>query len=603
MLSVHTSPLDPPGAGDAGGMNVYVAELARHLAGAGALVDVWTRSDEPGEPIPLPGSHARARVMPVPVAGPASAAKEDLPARLPETAAAILARVGRVEPGRPPYDVLHGHYWLSGEVGLTLGAAWHVPVVQTMHTLAVAKDAAGGAREPGVRLAGERRVVGGSAALVCSTPDEAATLTRDYGAEPARVHVVPPGVDTGLFAPGDEPGRRADRGGLGLPERGHVVLFVGRLQAHKGPDLLLEAVAAAVADRRDLRSSLTVAVLGGPSGPGDAEDPAMDLDALAARLGIADVVLRRGPVPREELPRWYRAADLVVVPSRHESFGLVALEAQACGTPVLATRAGGLPAAVADGVTGVLVAGRDPRRWAAELVRLLDDPAERARLGAGARRHAERFSWRATADATAAVYERVLAAADRASGAARPRPGVGPGPGVGGVVGVGVGTVAAAVVRFLADAGVEHTSGTRPGEVVAAVPGERRRSVTVSLLAGTHTLSAAAFVCRRPEDDPGAVHDLLLRRNARLPGVAFAVDRVGDVYLVGRVPVSAVLGPAGEDVLDSLLGAVVRTVEESFDEILARGFASAIRAEHAWRTARGLPTDNLAAFRHVLDDT
>jgi hypothetical protein len=160
---------------------------------------------------------------------------------------------------------------------------------------------------------------------------------------------------------------------------------------------------------------------------------------------------------------------------------------------------------------------------------------------------------------------------------------------------------AAAVRRFLDTTGVEHAPGARPGEVVAAVPGERRRSVTVSLLAGGHTLSAAAFVCRRPEDDPAAVHDLLLRRNARLPGVAFAVDRLGDVYLVGRVPVAALLGPGAEQVLDALLGALVRTVEESFDEILARGFASAIRAEHAWRVSRGLPTDNLAAFRHVLD--
>ncbi|MGF1661499.1 MAG: glycosyltransferase, partial [Kineosporiaceae bacterium] len=405
LLSVHTSPLDQPGVGDAGGLNVYVRELAQHLAGTGHVVDVWTRADEPSEPVVLPGSGGRARVLPVPVAGPATAAKEDLPARLPEFAGAVLARVGAVEPGRPPYDVLHGHYWLSGEVAATLAAAWHVPVVQTMHTLAVAKEAAGGPREPGVRLAGERRVVAAAAALVCSTRDEAAALARDYGAEPARVHVVPPGVDTRLFVPGDGTARSADRAAAGLPERGHVVLFAGRLQAHKGPDLLLEAVAAAVADRTDLRASLTVAVLGGPSGPGGSGGPdhAADLDAMAARLGIADLVVRPGPVPREELPRWYRAADVVAVPSRHESFGLVALEAQACGTPVLAARAGGLPDAVADGVSGVLVEGRDPRRWAADLVGLLDDPARRERLAAGARGHAERFSWRATAEATAAV--------------------------------------------------------------------------------------------------------------------------------------------------------------------------------------------------------
>jgi hypothetical protein len=364
------------------------------------------------------------------------------------------------------------------------------------------------------------------------------------------------------------------------------VLFVGRVQPHKGPDLLVRAVAAAVADRPDVRRRLLVTVLGGPSGPDGRT--AADLDDLARELGVADLLSWRGPVPRDELARWYRAADVVAVPSRHESFGLVALEAQAAGTAVLAARAGGLVTAVDDGVSGVLVAGRDPAEWGRRLLALLDDPRERARLGAGGRRQAERFSWAATAAGTAAVYEEVIRNA-------------------GGQVGDGPGDAAPAaraaraVRRFLDTAGVDHGPGTRPGEVVATVPGERRRSIVVSFLAGAHSVSASSFVCRRPEDDPSSVHAWLLRRNARLPGIAFAVDPHGDIHLVGRVPSAAVAGPSGQAVLDDLLGAVVRTVEDSFDEILARGFATAIRAEHAWRVSRGLPTDNLAAFARIID--
>lgn len=577
-------------------MNVYVDALARHLARDGADVDVFTRADPGGAgPVDVPpgaptgtSPPGRVRVVPVPVAGPSSAAKEDLPAHLPAFAGHVLGLSGPGEPGRPPYDVVHGHYWLSGEVAVTLGAAWHVPVVQTMHTLAAVKDATGGPAEPEVRRVGERRVIGASAGLVCSTDDEARALVELAGADPARVHVVPPGVDTDLFRPG-EVGDARDA--VGVAGDALMVLFVGRIQPHKGPDLLVRAMAAAVADRPDLRRRLVVVALGGSSGPGG--DAAADLDGLARELGVGDLLIRRGPVPRDELARWYRAADVVAVPSRHESFGLVALEAQASGTAVLAARAGGLVTAVDDGVSGILVPGRDPHEWARRLVSLLDDPRERARLGAAGRRHAERFSWAATAVATAEVYEQVLREAP---------PGSARGAAPGEAQSTTAEAAARAVRRFLDAAGVDHTPGTRPGEVVASVPGERRKSIAVSFLAGAHSVSASSFVSRRPEDDPAAVHDWLLRRNARLPGVAFAVDRQGDVYLVGRVPAVAVAGTRGGDVLDDLLGAVVRTVEESFDEVLSRGFASAIRAEHAWRVARGLPTDNLAAFARLLDE-
>jgi D-inositol-3-phosphate glycosyltransferase len=567
-------------------MNVYVAELARHLARAGHTVDVFTRADAAAPPVDLEPGGGRARVHQVPVAGPAIATKEDLPRHLPLFAAAVLAAAGPVEPDRPPYDVVHGHYWLSGDVAVTLANAWHVPVVQTMHTSAAAKDAARPqditdreAPEPAVRLAGERRLVGVADALVVSTRAEADELARWYAADPARIHVVPPGVDGDLFAPTDEAGRVTDRVALGLSGDARVVLFVGRIQPHKGPELLVEAVARMVGERPQVRDGLVLAVLGGPSGDGTAR-PSWIAD-LAERLGIADLLLRRGPVGRAELARWYRAADVVAVPSRHESFGLVALEAQACGTPVLAARVGGLVDAVDDGVSGVLVRGRDPEDWSAALAGLLTDPARRDRLGTAGRRHALRFAWPRTAERTAAVYASVL------GGGGAPR---------------NLATEALEVVtRWLDEAGIAHEPGTRPGEVVAVLPGERRLSTPVSLLVGPHTVSLSAFVCRRPDEAIGDVHDLLLRRNARSAGVAFAVDRLGDIYLTARLATRVLASSSAYSVLDDVLGAVSRTVEETFDTILSVGFASAIRAEHAWRVSRGMPVDNLAAFRRVID--
>lgn len=588
LVSLHTSPLDVPGTGDAGGMNVYVSELARHLALAGDRVDVFTRADAPAAPVAVPGSQGRALVHAVPVAGPASAAKEDLPAHLPAFAAHMLAAAGPVSPGRPPFDVVHAHYWLSGEVALTLAAAWRVPTVHTMHTVAAVKNRLGG-HEPSVREAGEGRIARLADALVASTDDEARVLVEVYGADQDAVHVVAPGVDTVLFRPpadGDEVA--ADRRACGLAADAAVLLFVGRIQPHKGPDLLVRAVAHALREQPQLRGRLVLAVLGGVSG---ADTPAGWIEAVAAAEGVADRLVRRVAVPRADLARWYRAADLVVVPSVHESFGLVALEAQACGTPVVASAAGGLVEAVADGRTGTLVEGRDPAVWSAVLQRLLGDGDERARLGAAGPAHAARFSWEATARAMSGIYAGVAGDGEPRTPVRAATP--------------TLGDPAAAALerlrRWLDETGIDHESGVRPGEVVARIPGERRLSTTVSVLVGRHSCAVSAFVCRKPDDDPAAVHEWLLRRNARAPGVAFAVDRLGDVYLMGRVPTSAVAGPDGDAVIDDLLGAVSRTVEESFDEILSLGFARAIRAEHAWRVARGLPLDNLAAFGRVLD--
>lgn len=559
MISVHTSPLDPPGSGDAGGMNVYIAELAAHLAVEGVEVDVYTQ-----------GPHAitaanGCTVVSIPVGPRRRAGKDDLPGLLPGFAAAVLTA------GRGPYDVIHSHYWLSGEVGAVLAAAWHVPLVHSMHTMAAVKNATDpSTREPAVRLAGEARLAATAAALIVNTADEAADLTTHYDAPAARVHVVSPGVDLAAFAPrsmaGAGPGDRSDRAALGLPAAEPIVLFVGRVQPHKGPDLLLRALAAM--RERGLDTPRLV-VIGGPSGAGD---PGW-FDDLADQLGVADVVDRRGPVPHAELARWYHAADLVAVPSRHESFGLVVLEAQAAGTPVVAAAVGGLRDAVRDGDSGVLIEGRDEDVWATVLHDLLADPARRRDLGIAARRHAQRFSWTATAERTLQVY----------AGALDP-----PSPREAGV---------AAVLAVLAAAGVDHATGRRPGEIVAQLPGEHRLATTVSLLVGAHTVSATAFVCRRPDDDAAGVHEWLLRRNTRLPGVAWAVDDRGDIYLVGRVPLGAVLAAGGERAVDDLLGGMAHTADESFDELLRRGFAAAIDRELQWRLARGLPATNLDALR------
>jgi D-inositol-3-phosphate glycosyltransferase len=303
---------------------------------------------------------------------------------------------------------------LSGQVGWLAADRWRVPLVHSAHTLAKVKNAnlaAGDTPEPVGRVIGEEQVVAAAERLVANTAAEASELVEHYGADPSRIDVVPPGVDLELFAPDDaapDGGRRAARTALGLPQDAQVVVFAGRVQPLKAPDVLVRA--AAVVLRRDpsLRGRLLVPVIGGPSGSGldrphELVDLARDL-GLVDVPGVPDVVRFVPPAARPLLAQWFRAADLVAVPSHNESFGLVALEAQACGTPVVAAAVGGLRTAVADGRSGVLVPGHDPGRWAAELAGLLADPARRARLGAGARAHAAGFGWDATADGVLASY-------------------------------------------------------------------------------------------------------------------------------------------------------------------------------------------------------
>jgi D-inositol-3-phosphate glycosyltransferase len=436
MVSVHTSPLEQPGTGDAGGMNVYVLELSRALARRGAQVEIYTRATTSAQP-KVTDAEPGIRVIHV-SAGPYEGLdKNDLPGQLCAFAAGVL----RAEAHRPEgwYDVLHTHYWLSGQVGWLAAERWDVPLVHTMHTMARVKNASlapGDAPEPHGRIIGEEQVVAESDVLVANTEQEAADLVRDYHADPARVRVVQPGVDLGVFSPppdvapsdlapdaaaGDpaEADRlraawRAElRERLALPVDRKIVLFAGRVQLLKGPDVLVRALGERVWSMEGGQPPLLV-VLGGASGRPTA---VRELEALAYQEGVAAHVLVRPPVPQQVLADYFRAADLVAVPSHSESFGLVAAEAQATGTPVVAAAVGGLRTVVEDGVSGVLVPDHEPESWALVLKSLLDDDALRARLAVGARASATRFGWDRAADEILDVYEQA-----RKHHATRPQP-------------------------------------------------------------------------------------------------------------------------------------------------------------------------------------
>ncbi|GAB2974803.1 D-inositol-3-phosphate glycosyltransferase [Nocardioides montaniterrae] len=401
MISLHTSPLDQPGTGDAGGMNVYVVEVARRLARMGVEVDIFTRATRSSlSPRVVVGDGLTVHHV---HAGPFEGlSKNELPGQLCTFAREVL----RAEAAHPlgHYDVVHSHYWLSGQVGLLARDRWGVPLVHSMHTMAKVKNEAlalGDTPEPAARVIGEEQVVAAADVLLANTDLEAKQLINLYDAEAGRVEVVHPGVDTSVFRPTSAAAARSARG---IPADALVLLFAGRIQPLKAPDVLLRAVAALLDRRPDLRSRLVVPVVGGPSGSG--LDRPSELAELAAELAIADVVRFVPPVSQADLAGWYAAATLVAVPSYNESFGLVAAEAQACGTPVVAAAVGGLTTVVADGRSGLLLDTHDPVAWSHALERVAGDPAYRARLAAGASVQAEEFTWEATATQTLDVYRR-----------------------------------------------------------------------------------------------------------------------------------------------------------------------------------------------------
>src|SRR3954451_17221058 len=351
VLSLHTSPLDQPGTGDSGGMNVYIRAVAERLAAQGVEVDVFTRCRGRGVP-DVADVNDGTRVIQVKAGPCAPVPKAELPRFLPPFLGGVLRRAA--DDGRP-YDLVHSHYWLSGWVGRATKEIWNVPLVASFHTLGKVKNyslARGELPEPANRLAGEEAVISEADRILAPTPAEAAHLVGLYQADPSRIRIVPPGVDHTLFSPAPKAEARAR---LHLRDV-RLVLFVGRLQPHKGPDIAVRAFAEAVARDPIGTQDVILAIVGGPSGASSGAEVARLME-LATALGIAERVMLFPPQPQQRLADFYAASEAVLVPSRSESFGLVALEAQACGTPVVAAATGGLRFIVDDAETGYTVAG------------------------------------------------------------------------------------------------------------------------------------------------------------------------------------------------------------------------------------------------------
>ncbi|XAS66391.1 D-inositol-3-phosphate glycosyltransferase [Micrococcaceae bacterium Sec5.7] len=394
FLSLHTSPMEQPGSGDAGGMNVYIRALASALAETGVEVEIFTRSTATGQPAvehPDPGVCVH-NVMAGP---PRKLPKEELP----ELLHSMVAEIERIRQRQPHgrYDVIHSHYWVSGVAGLELSGLWGVPLVHTMHTMAKVKNLlleSGEQPEPRRRELGEHRIVDGAARLIANTGAEAAELVSHYNADFDHIDVAPPGVDLTVFTPAFRSHSRALRG---VRTGTFHLLFAGRIQRLKGPQILVEAAALLRSRRPDIDLQLTI--LGALSGAKD-----FNLKSLVSAAGMDDVVTHHPPVSAPELADWYRSADVVVMPSYSESFGLVALEAQACGTPVVATRVGGLSRAICHGRTGLLVDGHGAGDWADVLEALYDDPATRGDMGRAASVHAQNSGWQRTAAITLESY-------------------------------------------------------------------------------------------------------------------------------------------------------------------------------------------------------
>ncbi|HEX9681491.1 MAG TPA: glycosyltransferase [Acidimicrobiales bacterium] len=390
VLSMHTSPLVQPGSGDGGGMNVYVRELAGALARAGIEADVYTRAADPAFPevtVVEPGF----RVIQVPAGPHGPMPKEELPSVVDEFA----DRVGEHLTAACS-DVLHANYWLSGVAAHRLKHELGLPLVSTFHTLARVK-AAVDLHEPAGRAEAEAAVMQCSDVICASCAAEVDQLAELYGAPRNRIEIVPPGVDHAFFSPGD---RRAARAALGVLGDQPLLLFVGRIQPLKG----LEVAVAALAELADHgHPEAELVVVGGPSGPEGATEVAA-AGSLVADLGLTDRVRFVDPQPHLMLSTYYRAADVCLVPSRSESFGLVALEAGACGTPVVAAAVGGLPSLVDDGVTGFLVADRAPASYAERVALLLDQPARAGALSRSAAARARDYTWSTTAARLRRLY-------------------------------------------------------------------------------------------------------------------------------------------------------------------------------------------------------
>ena len=409
ILSLHTSPLAQPGTGDGGGMNVYVREMASALARAGHRCDVFTRADRPGLPDIVavePGFFVH-HIAAGPV-GPV--AKEDLEAVVPEFTDRVLGKMTTYT-GAPippedggPYDAVHANYWLSGLAGHLIKHELDIPLISTFHTLDRVKaeampeeiDADLSTR----RAAAEAMVIACSDAVLASCTVEADQIVELYGADPGRIAIVAPGVDHAFFAPGD---RSQARRALSLPTNGPLVLFVGRIQPLKGAHLAVGALAELVERGIDP----TLVIVGGPSGVAGKATLA-SLHVTVDELGLSDRVIFRPPQPHELLSSYYRAADVTICPSRSESFGLVALESAACGTPVVASAVGGLTTLVDEGATGSLIDSMDPADFATAIAAVLSTPEIELTMQAASAERARSYTWRSAAVQLSELTEQLI---------------------------------------------------------------------------------------------------------------------------------------------------------------------------------------------------
>jgi D-inositol-3-phosphate glycosyltransferase len=405
VMSAHTSPLAALGGSASGGMNVYVRELSRELGSRGYAIDVFTRRTSPGEPQMQPFG-PNARVINI-EAGPASLIDKDAIGGHLDTFEAGVRSFIAVE--GLAYDVVHSHYWMSGAVGRRLAAGWGVPHVVMFHTLGeVKKRARISEHESPARIDAERLIATTADRIIVASSHEKHLLMALYGAIEDRIIVVPCGVNLDLFQPMDKEHARRK---LGLKKGERIILFVGRIEPLKGIDVLIGAAAQLHEDE-----NFRVLIVGGDA---RADDQIEELRRQAARLGVDHHISFVGAVEHEALPLYYNAADVCVVPSYYESFGLVAIESMACGTPVVASRVGGLASTISDGETGYLIPWRCPEPFAERLELLLDNDELRASFGRAAREAVERYRWANVADAVSAMYDALLAEAgttQRASG-------------------------------------------------------------------------------------------------------------------------------------------------------------------------------------------
>jgi D-inositol-3-phosphate glycosyltransferase len=404
MLSVHTCPLATLGGKETGGMNVYVRDLTRELTRRGIYVDVFTRSQNPHLPHVMHSLGKTGRVIHIPAGPEEPYNKNHVFDHLPEFVDNVLTFAGREG---ITYDVIHSHYWLSGWAARDLRAEWGAPIVQMFHTLGHVKNqiAAPNERESQRRIDVEAEIVRCVDHLVAATPAEKEQLVMLYSADPNKITIIPPGVDLTRFHPHSPEDAKAR---LGVKPCDQMILFVGRIEPLKGIDTLLRAMALLAYECPTWANKLCVAIIGGD--PNTTENEEMErLKAIRAELGITDLVTFMGARDQDKLHHYYSAAKVVIMPSHYESFGMVALEAMACGTPVIASEVGGLAYLIRDGVTGFHVPDGDPVALAQAMARLMQEPRLRDRLGRQAYRYAQRYSWDCIADRIVPLYSQVMA--------------------------------------------------------------------------------------------------------------------------------------------------------------------------------------------------